>query len=203
MLQLQLQDRTTKLRIKTTATVLHTSINYTSCYIFVFLLSWSLYLLSKKKIKNQSKRENERKWELREPKRGRPTTTTPSPDHPHNLATIHTTKHSGIHHTHNYITPIPPLITHHHQSTTTFNHPTVIHPSPPQPPWPKPTSLWNDFHDWRPKTQDPQPPPRSKTHNLHHEGTTMTEDLKLKTHDLHHESTFMPIWDEIDRRNKA
>lgn len=50
------------------------------------------------RFRNQSKREGETRWELRElekGERGRPTATPPSPDHPHNQATTHTTKHRG------------------------------------------------------------------------------------------------------------
>ena len=60
------------------------------------------------RFRNQSKREGVSRGELRElerGERGRSTTTPPSPDRHHHLPTTHTTKHSGIHHTHGYITP--------------------------------------------------------------------------------------------------
>ena len=81
------------------------------------------------------------------------TITRPTPF----LATTHTTKHSGIHHTHGYITPTPPSITHHHQSTTTLIHPHNHHDL--NPPIYKMISM----------TKDPKP----KTHDLHPESTSM------------------------------
>ena len=61
---------------------------------------------------------------MRELERSRPTTTPPSPNHPHNLATTYTTKHSGIHRTHGYITPTWPSShnTHTHNYLTWWCH---------------------------------------------------------------------------------
>ena len=119
------------------------------------------------RFRNQNKREGETQWELRElerGERGRPTTTPPSLDHPHNLETTYTTKHSGIHHTHGYITSTPPSITHHRQSTTTLIHPYKHHD--PNPPIYKTISM----------TKDPKP----KTHNLHHKSISMQAHIPGK-----------------------
>ena len=112
------------------------------------------------RFRNQSKREGVSRWELRKlerGERGRSTTTPPLPDRHHHLPTTHTTKHSGIHHTHGYITSTPPSITHHRQSTTTIIH---LH----------------NHHDVNPpiyKTISMTKGPKPKTHNLHHKSTSM------------------------------
>ena len=100
------------------------------------------------RFRNQSKREGETRWELRElerGERGRPTTTPPSLDHLHNLATTHITKHFGIHHTHGYITPTRPnshnTHSHSHNNPTWWCHhkPSPVRRFKPKPSPPAPT----------------------------------------------------------------